>query len=133
MGELCDSPLHFVGLRERHLGHLVRVGSHLELTDLKITFLKVCLGNSMMDLGVERKVIESHGTDEVDVGGLRVHDLLISGDPQPRVFRQHLHHLERLQVVDEDVRQPKLFDQLQVDGNESIRSLFWKFVCLYDD
>ena len=84
-------------------------------------------------LGIEREVIESHGTDEVDVGGLRVHDLLISGDPQPRVFRQHLHHLECLQVVDEDVRQPKLFDQLQVDGNESIRSLFWKFVCLYDD
>ena len=48
----------------------------------------------MMDLGVERKVIESHGTDEVDVGGLRVHYLLISGDPEPGVFRQHLHHLQ---------------------------------------
>ena len=47
----------------------------------------------MMDLGVERKVIESHGTDEVDVGGLRVHDLLISGDPQSGLFGEDFHNL----------------------------------------
>ena len=29
------SPLHFVGLSERHLGHLIRVGANLELADLK--------------------------------------------------------------------------------------------------
>ena len=65
-------------------------------------------------LSIQRKVIKPHGTDEVDMGCLRVHDLLISGDPQTRVFRQHLHHLERLQVVDEDVRHPQAVDQLKV-------------------
>ena len=32
---LMTSPLHFVGLSERHLGHLIRVGANLELADLK--------------------------------------------------------------------------------------------------
>ena len=76
-------------------------------------------------LSIKRKVIKSHGTDEVDVSGLTVHDLLISGDPQTGVFGQHLHnliisnnnhyirplmtkpppimHLECLEVVDEDI------------------------------
>ena len=44
-------------------------------------------------LSIKRKVIKSHGTDEVDVSGLTVHDLLISGDPQTGVFGQHLHNL----------------------------------------
>ncbi len=34
---------------------------------------------------------------------------------------QHLHHLEGLQVVDEDVWQPQLVDQLQVDRVERLR------------
>ena len=99
-------------------------------------------------LSIQRKVIKPHGTDEVDVGGLRVHDLFISRDPQTRVLWQHLHnlhtlldsedsnnirHLEGLEVVDEDVGQPELFDQLQVDGNESVSScLLWRILKMFE-
>ena len=44
-------------------------------------------------LSIKRKVIKSHGTDEVDVSGLTVHDLLIPCDPQPGVFGEDLHNL----------------------------------------
>ena len=44
-------------------------------------------------LSVQGKVVKPHGADEVDVGGLGVHDLLLPGDPQARVLRQHLHYL----------------------------------------
>ena len=44
-------------------------------------------------LSIKRKVIKSHGTDEVDVSGLTVHDLLIPGDPQSGVFGEDLHNL----------------------------------------
>ena len=123
------SPLHFVGLSECHLGHLIGVGANLELADLKNWHWSNELKEQslLIYLSIQRKVVKPHGTDEVDVGGLRVHYLFISRDPQTRVLWQHLHnlhslldnedsnnirHLEGLEVVDEDVGQPELFDQL---------------------
>jgi hypothetical protein len=47
-------------------------------------------------LRVQRKGVESHWANESDVCGLRVEDLVVRGDPQARVLRQHLHHLKIL-------------------------------------
>ena len=69
-------------------------------------------------LGVQGKRVEPHWTNEVNVGRLKilnifsselclsfvdidcvyhlgVHDLLVNGDPETRVLREHLNHLER--------------------------------------
>ena len=93
--------MDFVGLCEVHLGHVVRVGADLELAAL----------------GVQGKGVKPHGTDEVNVGRLRVlnillstplsivfiifvthlrvHDLLVNRDPEARVLGEDLDHLER--------------------------------------
>ena len=59
-------------------------------------------------LSVERKGIEDHGTDEGDVGGLAVVNPLLGIHPEPRQLRQHFYCLESLEVVDEDVWDPKV-------------------------
>ena len=83
------------------------------------------IGLSILHLSVKRKVVKPHGADEVYLRGLGVHDVLVPGDPQPGVPLQHAHHLECLQVVDEDVWQPEQVDQLQVDGYEGLRVNLW--------
>ena len=51
------------------------------------------MNDQLINLSIKRKVIKSHGTDEVDVSGLTVHDLLVPGDPQSGVLGEHLHNL----------------------------------------
>ncbi len=52
---------------------------------------------------------------------LRVQDLVVGVDPKAGVLGEDLHDLEGLEVVDEDVWQPELVDQLQVDRVEGLR------------
>ena len=52
--------------------------------------------------------------------GLGVHNVLVPGDPQPRMSLKHAHHLERLEVVHEDVGEPEQVDEFQVDGDEGL-------------
>ena len=73
------------------------------------------------NLRVQWEGVEAHGADEGDVRGLRVEDGVLGRDPQPRVLGQHLDHLERLEVVDEDVGQPQVLDQLQVHRHQGVR------------
>ena len=40
----------------------------------------------MAYLGVQREIVEDHGTNEGDLGGLRVHDLLASVHPEAGQF-----------------------------------------------
>ena len=63
-------------------------------------------------LGVQRKLVEPHGTNEGDVGCLTVEDILLGVYPQSGQLGQHVNHLVRLQVVDEDVGHPEVFDKL---------------------
>ena len=52
--------------------------------------------------------MEQHGEDEGDVGGLAV------VDPLPGQFGENINCLEGFQVVDEDVRKPQTFYQLEI-------------------
>ena len=57
-------------------------------------------------LCVERKRVKSHWTNERDVRGLGVEDVVLGRDPEPGVLREHLHHFESLEVVNENVWKP---------------------------
>ena len=76
------------------------------------------------NLRVQWEGVEAHRAYECDVRRLRVHDGVLGRDPEPRVLRQHLDHLERLEIVDEDVGQPQVLDELQVDRHQGVRSSF---------
>ena len=67
-----------------------------------LTYLKLAC------LRVKRKGIKDHGTDEGDVSCLAVVDSLLGIHPQSSQFRQHFYCLESLEVVDEDVWDPKV-------------------------
>lgn len=76
------------------------------------------------NLRVQWEGVEAHRAYERDVRGLRVQDGVLGRHPQPRVLRQHLDHFERLEIVNEDVGQPQVLDQLQVDRHQGVRSRF---------
>ena len=44
-------------------------------------------------LSIEWKSIKPHRTDKVNMSGLGVHDLLVTGDPQTSMLRQHFNYL----------------------------------------
>ena len=67
------------------------------------------------DLCVEREGVEEHWADEGDVGGLAVVDPLAAIYPQSSKLGENINSLEGFQVVDEDVRKPEAFDQLEVN------------------
>ena len=54
-------------------------------------------------------------TNEGDVGGLAVVDPLLGVNPEPRQLGENLDSLECFQVVDEDVGNPKIVYQLQIN------------------
>ena len=54
-------------------------------------------------------------TNEGDVCGLAVVDTLLSVNPEPRQLGENLDSLECFQVVDEDVGNPKIVYQLQIN------------------
>ena len=54
-------------------------------------------------------------TNEGDVCGLAVIDTLLSVNPEPRQLGENLDSLECFQVVDEDVGNPKIVYQLQIN------------------
>ena len=62
----------------------------------------------MAYLSGKREGVEQHGEDEGDVGGLAV------VDPLPGQFGENINCLEGFQVVDEDVRKPQTFYQLEI-------------------
>ena len=66
-------------------------------------------------MGVQREGVKHHGTDEGDVGGLAVVDPLAAIYPQSSKLGENINSLEGFQVVDEDVRKPEAFDQLEVN------------------
>ena len=78
--------------------------SHLELTPLS----------------VQRELVEPHRTDERDVGGLRIEDDVGRRYPESGQLVQHVDDFVRLEVVDEDVGQPKVFDELEVHGDHDV-------------
>ena len=78
--------------------------SHLELTPLS----------------VQRELVEPHRTDERDVGGLRIEDDVSRRYPESGQLVQHVDDFVRLEVVDEDVGQPKVFDELEVHGDHDV-------------
>ena len=53
-----------------------------------------CLKHEEHYLSVQGEVVEDHGADEGDLGGLRVHDLLLGVHPQTRQLGQHVDHLQ---------------------------------------
>lgn len=69
---------------------------------------------------VQWEGVETHWTDEGDVGGLRVEDVVVGSNPKARVLRQNLHHFERLEIVDEDIWKPELINQLQIDRDHCV-------------
>ena len=103
--------MNFIGLFERHFCEVVGVGANLEFAGLKMRMISLVSLVHVIPphLGIQRKCIKPHGTDEIDMSGLdkytglivahslnsdlRVHDLLVLGDPQPGMFGQHLNHL----------------------------------------
>ena len=89
-------------LRDKvELGHVVGVGAHLELAAL----------------GVQGELVEAHGADEGDVGGLAVHHRPTCVDPEAGQLGEHVDDLVGLEVVDEDVGDPEVLDKLQVHGD----------------
>ena len=66
------------------------------------------------NLSVKREGVEQHGADEGDVGGLAVVDPLPGVYPQSGQFGENINCLEGFQVVDEDVRKPQTFYQLEI-------------------
>ena len=60
-------------------------------------------------------IITRRLTNEGDVCGLAVVDSLLSVYPQPRQLGENLDSLECFQVVDEDVGNPKIVYQLQIN------------------
>ena len=60
-------------------------------------------------------IITRRLTNEGDVCGLAVVDSLLSVYPQPRQLGENLDSLECFQVVDEDVGNPKIVYQFQIN------------------
>ena len=79
-------------------------------------------------LCVQWKRVKSHRADESDVRGLGVEDVVLRGDPEAGVLGQNLHDFESLEIVDENVGQPKLVDQLQVHRDQSVRRTLVQFL-----
>ena len=67
------------------------------------------------DLSVEWEGVKEHVANEGDVGGLAVVDPLAAIYPQSSKLGENINSLEGFQVVDEDVRKPEAFDQLEVN------------------
>ena len=65
-------------------------------------------------LSIKRKVIKPHGTYEVDMSGLAVHDLLISRDPQSSVFGENLHNLQTHEIKTLNVNPPVTLNVLRL-------------------
>ena len=45
-------------------------------------------------LSIEWKSIKPHRADKVNMSGLGVHDILVTGDPQTSMLRQHFNYLQ---------------------------------------
>ena len=66
-------------------------------------------------LGIQGEGVKQHGADEGDAGGLAVVDPLLGVYPKTGKFGEDVNCFECLQVVDENIGNPKAFYQLQVD------------------
>ena len=71
-------------------------------------------------LRVQREGVEAHRANESDVSSLGIKHVVVGGNPQTSVLGQHFHHLEGLEVINEDVWKPQLIDQLQVHRDHGI-------------
>ena len=45
-------------------------------------------------LSIEWKSIKPHRADKVNMSGLGVHDILVTGDPQTSMLRKHFNNLQ---------------------------------------
>ena len=64
--------MNFIGLFERHFCEVVGVGANLEFAGLKMRMISLVSLVRVIPphLGIQRKCIEPHGTDEIDMSGL---------------------------------------------------------------
>lgn len=69
---------------------------------------------------VQREVVEPHGTPERDVGLLTVEDLITVHNEQSGELCEDCEHIDPLEEVDVDVRNPELIDELDVHSDIGI-------------
>ena len=69
---------------------------------------------------VQREVVEPHGTPEGDVGLLTVEDLIAVHNEQSGELCEDREHIDPLEEVDVDVRNPELIDELDVHSDIGI-------------
>ena len=93
---------------EDHFGAVVGVGTNKKTAGL----------------GVQRKLVEPHWTNEGDVSCLTVQNTLLGGDPQSSQFGQNSNNFVSFQVVDKDVWDPESVNELQTHGDHSLVRVF---------
>ena len=69
---------------------------------------------------VEGKVIEPHGTPEGDVCLLAVQNLVPVDDEQAGKLGEHGQHVDPLEEIHVDVRDPELVDELDVHSHVGV-------------
>ena len=83
--------------------------------EVKYLFRKIFSHLELACLSVEGETVEDHGTDEGDVCGLAVVDPLPRVHPETSELGEDLDCLECLEIVDENVGNPEVIYQLQIN------------------